>query len=144
METSSTDLSVLSWRFLSTEHAFIILPTVYGLKMSNDMISRFLGPLRLSRLGHFAPSLKVPAVARYNPGIIKHFPLGAASKWVKGKSEVSKIRVCLPRMMEKGPTLQGHIMYENEPALVPRSSFPSCTGPSLYIWLDWFVPLPAL
>ena len=27
---------------------------------------------------------------------------------------------------------------------MPRSKRPSCAGPSLYMWLDWFVPLPAL
>ncbi len=27
--------------------------------------------------------------------------------------------------------------------MTPRSSIPQCTGPSLYMWLLWLVPLPA-
>ena len=44
----------------------------------------------------------------------------------------------------KAPTLAGQSMYESLPVLEPRSTTPWCTGPSLYIWLLWLVPLPAL
>ena len=110
-----------------------IRPTVYGLNTSKDKRSRFTGPVRRSRVGHLAPSRTVPTVVRLKPGINEQRPSGNASMWLNGKSAVSKARVCFPRTTQNGPTRHGHIMYENEPVLEPRSTRPSWTGPSLYM-----------
>ena len=37
----------------------------------------------------------------------------------------------------------GHSTYESDVVFDPLSMIPWCMGPSLYIWLLWFDPLPA-
>ena len=47
-------------------------------------------------------------------------------------------------MSENAPIFAGQSIYESLVVLEPRSTTPWCIGPSLYMWLLWLEPLPAL